>query len=143
MRLRIVALGQRMSPWVQAGYDDYAKRMPREYALELLELKAAPRDRGKKVTQMLATEDASLRSVCGNDHIVALDERSPSWTTRGLAAKLARWRMEDRDVAFVIGSADGLDEAFKLSANERLAVSSMTLPHGLVRIILVEQLYRA
>jgi len=143
MRLRIVALGQRMPSWVQAGYDEYAKRMSREYALELVELKAAPRDRGKSVTQMLAAEAASLRSVCANDRIIALDERAVAWTTRDLAARLTRWRDDDTNVAFVIGSADGLDEAFKLAANERLAVSSMTLPHGLVRIILVEQLYRA
>ena len=63
MRIRIVALGQRMPAWVDAGYDEYAKRMPREYALELCELKAAPRDRGKSVTQLLAAEAAQLRSA--------------------------------------------------------------------------------
>jgi 23S rRNA (pseudouridine1915-N3)-methyltransferase len=143
MRLRIVALGQRMPAWVRTGYDEYAKRMPREYALELIELKAAPRDRGKSVAQMLDAEATSIRSACPNDHIVALDERGSAWTTRDLAAKLVRWRDDDTNVAFVIGSADGLDEAFKRSANERLAVSSMTLPHGLVRIVMAEQLYRA
>ena len=143
MRIRIVALGQRMPAWVDAGYDEYAKRMPREYALELCELKAAPRDRGKSVTQLLAAEAAQLRSACGNDHIVALDERGAAWRTRDLAAKLARWRADDASVVFVIGSADGLDEAFKRSAHERLALSPMTLPHGLTRIVLAEQLYRA
>jgi len=143
MRLRIVALGQRMPAWVDAGFDDYAKRMSREYALELVELKAAPRIRGKSVTQMLAAEAVQIRAACATDHVVALDERGSGWTTRDLAAKLSRWRTEDTSVAFVIGSVDGLDEAFKRSANERLAVSSMTLPHGLVRIVLAEQLYRA
>jgi 23S rRNA (pseudouridine1915-N3)-methyltransferase len=143
MRLRIVALGQRMPAWVDAGYAEYAKRMPREYALELCELKAAPRDRGRSVTQLLATEAAQLRSVCGNDYIVALDERGSAWRTRDLAANLSRWRANDASVVFVIGSADGLDEAFKRSANERLAISPMTLPHGLARIVLAEQLYRA
>jgi len=143
MRLRIVALGQRMPAWVRTGYDEYAKRMPREYALELVELKAAPRDQGKSVAQMLNVEATSLRSACAHDHVVALDERGSAWTTRDLAARLVRWRDEDSSVAFVIGSADGLDEAFRRSANERLAVSSMTLPHGLVRIVMAEQLYRA
>jgi len=143
MRLRIVALGQRMPAWVDAGFDDYAKRMPREYAFELVELKAAPRDRGKSVAQMLAAEAVQIRTACATDHVVALDERGSGWTTRDLAAKISRWRADDTSVAFVIGSADGLDEAFKRSANERLAVSSMTLPHALVRIVLAEQLYRA
>ena len=143
MRLRIVALGQRMPAWVRAGHDDYAKRMPRAYAAELVELKAAARDRGKTVAQMLDAEASALRSVCGNDYIVVLDERGSAWTTRDLAAKLVRWRDNDTNVAFVIGSADGLDDAFKRSANERLAVSAMTLPHGLVRVLLAEQLYRA
>ena len=143
MRLRIVALGQRMPAWVDAGLDDYAKRMPREYALELVELKAAPRNRGRSVAQMLAAEAVQIRAACATDHIVALDERGSGWTTRDLAAKLARWRADNTSVAFVIGSADGLDGAFKRCANERLAVSSMTLPHGLARIVLAEQLYRA
>jgi 23S rRNA (pseudouridine1915-N3)-methyltransferase len=143
MRLRIVALGQRLPAWIGAGFDEYAKRMPREYALELVLLKAAPRDRGKSVAQMLAVEARELRAACGDDHVVALDERGSTWTTRDLAAKLSRWRADDASVVFVIGSADGLDETFKRAAHERLAVSAMTLPHGLVRVVLAEQLYRA
>src|SRR5689334_3335056 len=116
MRLRIVALGQRMPAWIDAGFAEYAKRMPREYALELVEIKTAPRDRGKSVKQMLAAEAAQIRAACGNDRVVALDERGSAWTTRDLAAKLARWREESSNVAFAIGSADGLDEAFKRDA---------------------------
>ena len=143
MRLRIVALGQRMPAWIHAGFDEYARRMPREYALELIEVKPEPRDRGKSVEQILSTEAVRIRATCVEDRIVALDERGKAWTTRDVATKLERWRTDDTSVAFVIGSADGLDEAFKRSAAERLAVSAMTLPHGLVRIILAEQLYRA
>ena len=143
MRLRIIALGQRMPAWVDAGFDEYAKRIPREYAFELVELRAAPRDRGKSVVQMLAAEAVQIRAACATDHLVALDERGSAWTTRDLAARLSRWRAEDTSVAFVIGSADGLDASLKRSARERLAVSSLTLPHGLVRIVLAEQLYRA
>ena len=143
MRLRIIAVGQRMPKWIDEGFAEYAKRMPREYALEPVILKASPRDRGKSVKQMLAAEAAQIRAACGNDRIIALDERGNPWSTHDLAAKLSRWREDDASVAFAIGSADGLDEAFKRDANERLAVSSMTLPHGLVRIVLAEQLYRA
>jgi 23S rRNA (pseudouridine1915-N3)-methyltransferase len=143
MRLRIVALGQRMPAWINAGFDEYARRMPREYALDIIEVKPEPRDRGKSVEQMLLAEAARIRAACAGDRIVALDERGKAWTTRDVATKLEQWRADDASVAFVIGSADGLDQAFKRAATERLAVSAMTLPHGLVRIILAEQLYRA
>ena len=143
MRLRIVALGQRMPAWINAGFAEYAKRMPREYALELIEVKPEPRDRGKSVAQMLSAEAARIRAACANDRIVALDERGKPWTTRDVATKLEQWRGDNTNVAFVIGSADGLDRAFRRSAAEQLALSAMTLPHGLVRVILAEQLYRA
>jgi 23S rRNA (pseudouridine1915-N3)-methyltransferase len=132
-----------MPAWIDAGFDEYAKRMPREYGLELIEIKPEPRDRGKSVEQMLSAETVRIRAACADDRIVALDERGKAWTTRDVASKLEQWRGDNASVAFVIGSADGLDEAFKRSAADRLAVSAMTLPHGLVRVILAEQLYRA
>jgi len=132
-----------MPAWIDAGFDEYAKRMPREYGLELIEVKPERRDRGKSVAQLLLAETVRIRAACADDRIVALDERGKSWTTRDVASKLTQWRAENIRVAFVIGSADGLDETFKRSAAERLAVSAMTLPHGLVRVILAEQLYRA
>ena len=132
-----------MPAWIDAGFDEYAKRMPREYGLALIEVKPEPRDRGKSIEQMLAAETVRIRAACADDRIVALDERGKAWTTRDVASKLEQWRADNASVAFVIGSADGLDEAFKRSAADRLAVSAMTLPHGLVRVILAEQLYRA
>lgn len=143
MKLRIVALGHRMPSWVTAGYEEYAQRMPRELALDLVELKPEPRDRGKPIPQMLATEATRIRTACADAQVVALDERGAAWTTRDLAARLARWRDAAQDVAFVIGSADGLDPALKRDAHATLALSAMTLPHGLVRVMLAEQLYRA
>ena len=132
-----------MPAWIDAGFDEYAKRMPREYGLELIEVKPEPRDRGKSVEQLLLAETARIRAVCADDRVVALDERGKAWTTRDVASRLTQWRAENARVAFVIGSADGLDETFKRSAADRIAVSAMTLPHGLVRVILAEQLYRA
>ena len=116
MRLRIVALGQRMPAWINAGFDEYARRLPREYALELIEVKPEPRDRGKSVAQMLLAEAARIRAACADDRIVALDERGKPWTTRDVATKLEQWRGDNTNVAFVIGSADGLDRAFRRSA---------------------------
>jgi 23S rRNA (pseudouridine1915-N3)-methyltransferase len=132
-----------MPAWIDAGFDEYAKRIPREYGLELIEIKPEPRDRGKSVEQMLLAETVRIRAACADDRIVALDERGKPWTTRDVASKLEQWRADNASVAFVIGSADGLDETFKRSAADRLALSAMTLPHGLVRVILAEQLYRA
>ena len=143
MRLRIVALGQRMPAWVTAAVAYYAQRLPRETPLDLVELKPAARDRGRTVPQMLAEEARAIATACAGATVVALDERGAAWTTRELADRLARWRADGRDVAFVIGSADGLDASVKADASAVVALSAMTLPHGLARVILAEQLYRA
>jgi 23S rRNA (pseudouridine1915-N3)-methyltransferase len=143
MRLRIVALGQRMPAWVTAAVADYAQRLPRETPLDLVELKPAARDRGRTVPQMLADEARAIAAACAGATVVALDERGAAWTTRELADRLARWRADGRDVAFVIGSADGLDASVKADASAVVALSAMTLPHALARVILAEQLYRA
>jgi 23S rRNA (pseudouridine1915-N3)-methyltransferase len=143
MRLRVVALGQRMPAWVDAGWEEYARRMPPDFPIELVALKAEPRDRGKTAPQVLAAEAVRLAAACKSATIVALDERGEKWTTRALADKLANWRIEARDVAFVIGSADGLAESVKRNASATFSLSALTLPHGLVRIIVAEQLYRA
>lgn len=143
MKLRVVATGQRMPAWVAAGWDDYARRMPREFPLELVLLKAEPRDRGKPVPQLLAAEGVRIQAACKDARVVALDERGAPWTTRMLAEALARWRDEASDAAFVIGSADGLADGVKRNASAVVALSALTLPHGLVRIIVAEQLYRA
>jgi 23S rRNA (pseudouridine1915-N3)-methyltransferase len=143
MKLRVVALGHRMPGWVTAGWDDYARRMPRAFALELVELKPEPRDRGKPLPQLLASEAVRISAACANACVIALDEHGESWTTRMLAETLSRWRDEPRDAALVIGSADGLADTVKHNAAAIVALSALTLPHGLVRVVVAEQLYRA
>jgi 23S rRNA (pseudouridine1915-N3)-methyltransferase len=143
MKLRIVALGHKMPAWVVAGYEEYAKRLPREFALQLVELKPAPRVGGMPVGRMLAAEAQRIHTASAGCAVVALDERGAAWTTRQLAEHLQAWRDSGCDLAFVIGSADGLDEAVKREAAAVFALSALTLPHGMVRILLVEQLYRA
>lgn len=143
MKLSIVALGHRMPAWVGAGYTDYAKRMPRDCPLNLVELKPEPRDRGRTVAQLLAAEAPRIRAACANATMVALDERGTPWTTRALAQRLSRWRDTATDVAFVIGSADGLDPSIRNEAKAVVALSALTLPHAMVRVLLAEQLYRA
>ena len=132
-----------MPAWVGAGYDEYARRMPREVGLELIELKPAPRDRGKPVAQLLAAEALRIRAASAATVRIALDERGAAWTTRALADRLRSWQDTGSDVSFVIGSADGLDASVKQEASAVFALSALTLPHGMVRVLLVEQLYRA
>ena len=142
MKLRVVALGHRMPAWVTAGWDDYARRMPREFVLELTALKPEPRD-GKPIERVLAAEATRIVAACKGAPMVALDERGRPWTTRELADRLASWRATTREVVFVIGSADGLASSVKHGAAARVALSALTLPHALVRVLLAEQLYRA
>lgn len=143
MKISIVALGHRMPPWVSAGYADYAARLPRDWPLDLVELRPEARDRGRTVAQMLDAEARRLDAACAGATVVALDERGSPWSTRELATRLERWRATTPSLAFAIGSADGLDDDFKRRADARFSLSALTLPHPLVRIVLAEQIYRA
>lgn len=143
MRLTIVALGHRMPAWVDAAVADYAKRLPRDWNFALRELKPEARDRGRSVQQLLGAEAEAILQATRGATLVACDERGAAWTTRQLAERIARWRDDDADVAFVIGSADGLAPEVKAAAAAQVALSAMTLPHGLVRVLLAEQLYRS
>lgn len=145
MRFLIFAVGIKMPKWVEAGFDEYAKRMPREAAIELMEIKPEKRGEGKTVEQLLVAEAARiLAALPSKCRIVAMDERGRQWTTAKLADSITGWmRNGGGDTAFLLGGADGLDTNIKNSADEILALSAMTLPHGLARILLAEQLYRA
>lgn len=132
-----------MPAWIAAGVDEYTKRLPREWSFELVELKPEARDRGRTTAQILAAEGARVATTCAGYRIVALDELGTPWTTREFAAQLARRQARGDDLALVIGSADGLSADVKASADAIVAISAMTLPHGLVRVVVAEQLYRA
>ncbi len=144
MKLLVAAVATRPPAWVVAGWDEYAKRMPRELALELLEIKPEPRSTGKTPEAMMAAEAQRLNSgLPGNCRRVVLDERGDAPTTLQLAGRLESWMGNGQDVAFLIGGPDGLDPKIKQTADETLRLSSLTLPHALVRVILAEALYRA
>jgi 23S rRNA (pseudouridine1915-N3)-methyltransferase len=143
MRLLVVAVGQRVPDWAQAGWDDYAKRFPPEMRLELKAVKTEPRA-SKTVPQLLAAERERIEAAIPKGaRIVALDERGTTLTTMALAARLKDWQLENDVVALVIGGPDGLDPAFRQAAHERIRLSDLTLPHAMVRVLLAEQLYRA
>ncbi len=144
MKLLVAAVGTRMPAWVDEGFRDFARRMPRELPLELIEVKSEPRTSGKPVDALMAAESARLvAALPGGCRRVALDERGADLTTKQLAGRLEHWMGEGEDVAFLIGGPDGLDAALKASARESLRLSSLTLPHALVRVLLAEALYRA
>ncbi len=143
MRLWVVAVGLRVPDWAQTAWDDYAKRFPPEIKLELKAVKTEPR--GSKTTDTLfaAERERIQAAIPRGCRIVALDERGASLNTLALAHKLKQWQLEADDVALVIGGPDGLEPEFKQNAHERIRLSDLTLPHAMVRVLLVEQLYRA
>jgi 23S rRNA (pseudouridine1915-N3)-methyltransferase len=142
MRFFIVAVGHRMPVWVDAGFAEYAGRMPREMRMDLIALK--PASRGGGARRAIDTEgERILAAVPAGCTVIALDERGAAITTMELARRLARWRQSGRNIAFLIGGADGLAESVKKSSDAVWSLSRLTLPHGLARVLLAEQLYRA
>lgn len=138
-----MAVGQRVPDWAQTAWDDYAKRFPFELKVELKAVKTEPRASKTLETLYAAERQRIEAAIPKGSRIVALDERGTNLTTVALAAKLRHWQLEGDDVALVIGGPDGLDPAFKQSAHERVRLSDLTLPHAMVRVLLIEQLYRA
>ncbi|MBK6613973.1 23S rRNA (pseudouridine(1915)-N(3))-methyltransferase RlmH [Ottowia sp.] len=144
MKLVVVAVGQRVPGWAQTAWDDYAKRFPPELKVELKAIKTEPRAGGKTAAQAMAAERHRIEAaVPKGAHVVALDEHGAALTTHALAARLAEWQGLGGDVALLIGGPDGLEPGLRQAAHERLRLSDLTLPHAMVRVLLVEQLYRA
>lgn len=144
MRLLVVAVGARMPGWIDEAFDEYVKRMPRGMKTELVPIRPEPRSSGKSAEQLMAAEAARIeRALPRGAFRVALDERGSELTTPELARWLEGRRREGRDCAFMIGGADGLSLELKRGAEAIVRLSAMTLPHGLTRVLLAEQLYRA
>jgi len=140
MRAWLIAVGERMPAWVQEGYAEYAKRLARELPLQLVEVSTKSRDPAR----ITADEGAALlAAIPKGAHVVALDGRGKPWSSEELAAQLTRWRMQGKDLALLIGGADGLAPAVLERADQRWSLGPLTLPHPLVRIVVAEQLYRA
>lgn len=144
MKFLVVAVGHKMPDWITTGFQEYAKRMPREARIDLLEIKPEPRTTGKSVAQMMEAEAQRILAAVPIGALrIALDEHGAPLTTKQMAQQIKTWMTNGGDVAFIIGGADGLHESVKSSAQQLLALSAMTLPHGMVRVLLAEQLYRA
>ena len=144
MRLLVVAVGDKLPKWVGTAFDDYAKRMPATLRIELVEVRPEPRRATCSIAQCMDAEATRIRAVIPRGmRWVILDEHGKDLTTRALAERVEHWSADGRDCALVVGGADGLAPAIKTSAEECIRLSSLTLPHGLARVLLAEQLYRA
>lgn len=144
MLLKVASVGRRMPGWVTTGWQEYARRMPRELPLELQEINPGKRGRNVDIARLRKAEgEALLAAVTPDFRIIALDGAGKAWSTAQLARRLAEWMQQGRSCGFLIGGADGLDPACLAAADERWSLGPLTLPHPLVRVVLAEQLYRA
>ncbi|MBU2875976.1 23S rRNA (pseudouridine(1915)-N(3))-methyltransferase RlmH [Marinobacter salexigens] len=144
MRLRLICVGQKMPDWVSRGYDDYARRMPPEMPIELVEIAMPHRGKNPDIARLMQREsDAVLAAAGAKDRVVALEVTGRPWSTEKLASQLENWQQDGRDVSFLVGGPDGLAEPCRQRADQQWSLSPLTLPHPLVRILLAEQLYRA
>jgi 23S rRNA (pseudouridine1915-N3)-methyltransferase len=144
MKLTVIAVGQKVTPWAQMAWDDYVKRFPSEWRFELKAIKTEPRSTGRTPQQCMQSEALRIHEACarGTRRIV-LDEHGQRLTTMALAQRLQHWNAEGQDIAFIIGGPDGLAESIRADAHESIRLSDLTLPHAFVRVMLAEALYRA
>lgn len=144
MRIRLLAVGQRLPAWLNDGFAEYARRLPHESRLELREIPPGKRGSGRTPEQARREEAERILKALGPDErLIALHERGKSPDTVKLSEWLGEWLMDGRDISLVVGGADGLDAEVLARAERRWSLSPLTLPHGLVRVIVAEQIYRA
>lgn len=144
MRIRLIAVGNKMPAWVSQGYDEYAKRLPRDCAVELVELPLAQRGKNGSAAQAVEREGQAMRAAIGRgDRVIALEVTGRAWSTEKLAQQMDAWRMSGANYSLLIGGPNGLAPECLALAESQWSLSALTLPHPLVRIVVIEQLYRA
>lgn len=144
MRIRIIAVGQKMPAWVDKGYQEYAKRLTGDCVLELLELPMQKRSKNISVEQLKEKEGkAILDAIKKTERVIALDVLGESVSTHDLADNIKSWQMDGHNIALIIGGPDGLSANVLQKADNKISLSKLTLPHPMVRVLLAEQLYRA
>lgn len=142
MKLKILSVGHKMPSWVELACAEYLKRMPREFATEIIEIKPDKRASGKNSEVVQEAEAKRILEVADRDYLVVLDEHGQEVTSVQLANKMQHWQTLGKDVSLVIGGADGLHDSLKQKADWLWSLSRLTMPHGMVRVMLSEQLYR-
>lgn len=143
MQIHLIAVGNKMPAWVQQGYNEYAKRLPRECELVLKELAPDKRRNGDIARIAQAEGERMLAALPSRAHVVTLDIPGKPWSTADLANALQRWLGNGQPVALMVGGPEGLSSQVRESAHESWSLSPLTFPHPLVRIIVAEQIYRA
>lgn len=144
MNIHLICVGTKMPTWVTSGYQEYAKRLPVECTLKLVEIAAGHRSKRADVARALREEgQRMLKAVPRNCQLLALDVHGKPWSSEQLADRLGDWMADGRDLALLVGGPEGLDQACVERAQGRWSLSPLTLPHPLVRVLLAEQLYRA
>lgn len=144
MNISLIAIGTRMPEWVNEGYREYARRLPRECRLKLTEIPLGQRARSKTVERAVAEEGKRmLAELSPGEHVIALDVKGRNWSTEQLAVQFQQWMLAGRGISLLVGGPDGLSASCLERAQQRWSLSPLTLPHALVRVLLAEQLYRA
>ena len=143
MKRKLLAVGTRMPQWVENGFNEYHKRMPAELKLETIEIPLSPKGKGSSSQSKESQGQAILKHIDKQDRVVALDVLGKSMSTESLATQLANWQMNGQDICLLIGGPDGLSADCLQRADMKWSLSDLTLPHPLVRVLLMEQLYRA
>lgn len=144
MHIRVLAVGDRQPGWVNTAFDDYSSRLPRDWRFSLKTLPGAQRSKKQNAANAIRAEgQAILADIDSAERVVVLDEHGTQYTSVALADRLGTWQSDGRDVCLVIGGADGLSDDCLARADQSWSLSALTLPHGLVRVVLAEQLYRA
>lgn len=144
MQINLLAVGTRMPAWVDEGYREYARRMPRECSLVLNQIPLAQRSKSQAIERAVNEEGKRmLAALSDRQQVIALDVKGRSWSTEQLAQQLDNWKQDGRDISLLVGGPDGLAAECLQRAEQVWSLSSLTLPHPLVRVLLAEQLYRA
>jgi 23S rRNA (pseudouridine1915-N3)-methyltransferase len=144
MQIDLIAVGKRMPTWIETGFKEYAKRLPKNINFKLVEINPAIRGKNNSAENYKQKEEENINNaLAANSLIIALDEQGKSLNSQSLASQLQTWNDEQQHISLIIGGADGLSNAIKNKANQLWSLSEMTLPHGLVRVMIAEQIYRA
>lgn len=144
MQINLISVGNKMPGWVQQGYDEYAKRMPKECHLILKEVTPGKRGKNSDIVRTVRDEgDKMIQAIPAKTHIVTLDIPGKPWTTPELSVAMKKWMESGQNIALMVGGPEGLADSVKKLANESWSLSRLTFPHPIVRILVAEQLYRA
>ncbi len=144
MKIHLIAVGKKMPEWVNAGFSEFSKRMPPELQINLIEIPPSVRNKATPIEKNIKEEGERIQSaIPNNSKLIVLDEKGKDFSSIALSKEMESWLPMGQDISIVIGGADGIDPVIKQQADEKWSLSSLTLPHALVRVVVAEQLYRA